>query len=160
MAILLLGLGNPILGDDRIGWWVIQEVDQRIRATQREFVDLEVCSLGGITLMEKLTGYDKAIIVDAICTNDQQPGKIHRLTLDDLPSLYSDGPHDASLKDALEMGRRLELILPTQVVIVAVEINPQVEFSEQLSPPVEASISPAATAVLEELDKMITDQCC
>ena len=67
-------------------------------------VEFDFVSLGGLALMERLVGCDRAILVDAIQTRDGVPGVIYRLTLDDLPTLHADAVHDASLKAALGGG--------------------------------------------------------
>jgi hydrogenase maturation protease len=56
---IVIGLGNPILGDDGVGWQIAQQVEQ-----QSDFppdVEVDCLALGGISLMERLIGYQKAI---------------------------------------------------------------------------------------------------
>ena len=173
---LILGLGNPILGDDGVGWRVVEEVQKqyalardgiyhnaissegwdcfRAAALRNDIgsaVEFDYASLGGLALMERLVGYDRAILVDAIQTADGVPGTIYRLTLDDLPTLNADSAHDASLKAALALGRRLEAILPQDVVIFGIEAVNVLDFNESLSPQVAASVGRAAELVLAEL---------
>ncbi|MBI5828855.1 MAG: hypothetical protein HZB20_04795 [Chloroflexi bacterium] len=66
MKTLILGLGNPILGDDALGLRVAALVRQRLPPGSAIEVDEEYW--GGLRLMERLVGYDKAILIDAICT--------------------------------------------------------------------------------------------
>lgn len=154
---LILGLGNPILRDDGIGWRVVQEVAQRLAqpvpsaTLPPPFLEIDYASLGGISLMERLIGYDRAILVDAIQTRDGVPGTLYRLTPDDLPTLHANAAHDATLKAALSMGRDLGAALPAEIVIIAVEAHDVWEFGETLSPAVAAAVGPAAEAVLAEI---------
>ena len=168
-STLVLGLGNPILGDDGVGWRVVeaaQEAWER-RADERRMtndgkassfvfrpsssVDFDFVSLGGLALMERLVGCDRAILVDAIQTRGGVPGAIYRLTLDDLPTLHADAIHDASLKAALAVGQQLGARLPQEIVIIGVEAVSLWDFSENLSPQVAASVARAAEMVLDEL---------
>jgi hydrogenase maturation protease len=160
---LVLGLGNPILGDDGVGWRVIEKAQKLIRSndfgresdetTQVVTTNLEFdcVALGGLALMERLVGYDRAILVDAIQTAEGAPGTIHRLTLDDLPTLHADSAHDATLTAALALGQRLGAALPQDIVIFGIEAVNVLDFSESLSSQVAASVGRAAEAVLAEL---------
>ena len=166
---LVLGLGNPILGDDGVGWRVVEAaqeawqrtVDERRKTndeTASSFVlrpssviEFDFVSLGGLALMERLVGCDRAILVDAIQTRDGVPGAIYRLTLDDLPTVHADAVHDASLKAALAVGQQLGATLPQEIVVIGIEVINLWDFSESLSPQVAASVPRAAEMVLDEL---------
>lgn len=98
--------------------------------------------------MERLVGYDRAVLVDAIQTRDGLPGALYRLSLDDLPTLHADSVHDASLKAALALGRQLGADLPEELAIFAIEVLDPWTFGETLSPGVQSGVVPAAEAVL------------
>jgi len=168
-SVLVLGLGNPILGDDGVGWRVVEAAQEEWRRSaddrpltvdhrqssivnrQSSAIEFDCFSLGGLALMERLVGYDRAVLVDAVRTQGGEPGAIYRLTLDDLPTLHANSAHDASLKAALALGRQLGAKLPDEIVIFAVEAVNLYDFSETLSPPVAASVERAAELVLAEL---------
>jgi hydrogenase maturation protease len=114
-------------------------------------VEFDCFSLGGLALMERLVGYDRAILVDAMQTRGGEPGAICRLTLDDLPTLHTNSVHDASLKAALALGRQLGASLPEEIIVFAIEATNVLDFSESLSPPIAASVARAAEMVLDEL---------
>ena len=146
--VLVLALGTPILRDDGIGWRVVEEVQRRVLLGSTEF---DCLALGGLALMERLIGYERAILVDAIRTERGLPGTVYRLGLDDLPSLHANSIHDLSLKEALELGHRLAAQLPTEIVVIAVEVVDVLDFGEELSPPVECAVPVAVEAVLAAL---------
>jgi hydrogenase maturation protease len=153
MRTVVLGLGNPILGDDGIGCRVVEELERRLGGRVGRDVEIEPFYRGGIALMERLIGYEKAILVDSIQGHHGLPGTLVRLTLDHVPTSNVDSSHDASLKTAIEMGRRLGAELPGEIVIFGVEIARQSDFWEGLSAEVEGSVEPTILAVLEELEK-------
>jgi hydrogenase maturation protease len=165
---LVLGLGNPILGDDGVGWRVVEAAQEAWRTTDERrktddeevssfvirpssSIEFDFVSLGGLALMERLVGCGRAILVDAIQTRDGVPGAIYRLTLDDLPTLHADAIHDASLKAALAVGQRLGARLPQEIVVIGIEAINLWDFSESLSPQIAASVPRAAEMVLVEL---------
>jgi hydrogenase maturation protease len=164
MKTLIIGLGNPILGDDGIGWRVAEEVKRRIADSRWQTTDSEAAishqlsaievdcfALGGLSLMERMIGYDRAILIDAVTTG-QPPGTVCHFQLEDLPELpcaHTTAAHDTSLQNALKLGRRMGAKLPSSVAVVGVEAERLYDFSEELSPAVEAAVPEAARAVLE-----------
>ena len=146
---LVVGLGNPILGDDGIGW----RVAEKIQASAPQ-LEVDFLALGGLSLMERLIGYDRVIIIDAIQTSDGQIGAVFCFSLDDLPDLsagHTTAIHDTSLKTAMTLGRSMGAELPEEVIVVGVEAKHVYDFSEELSPAVAAAIPKATQTVLEIL---------
>jgi hydrogenase maturation protease len=151
---LIVGLGNPILGDDGIGW----RVAERVRARQQadlEFaqdVEVECLSLGGLSLMERLVGYQRAIIIDAITTHQNPPGTVTCFPMEALPDYaagHTTAAHDTSLQTAIAVGRSMGAPLPETITIVAVESEQIYDFSEELTPDVAAAIKPAEQMILD-----------
>jgi hydrogenase maturation protease len=153
MNTLILGLGNPILTDDGVGVIVAETV--RSRLPQDSPVDISEVSIGGLTLMESMVGYDRVILIDALENHRGNPGDIHRLTLDDLkeisPTQHSASPHDTNLITALNMGRKMGLSLPEDIVIYAIEVENVTDFSDMPTPCVAAAIPKVTEAVLREI---------
>ncbi len=158
---LVLGLGNPILGDDGVGWEVVDAVeallvtgarsDGLLPARLRGGVEVDRLSLGGLRLMERLIGYDRTIIVDAIATGRAPAGTVRVWRLAELPDPAQGrlaSPHDSSLAAALALGRELGARLPREPWIVAVEAAPVMDFGEGLSPPVRDAVPRAAAEVI------------
>ena len=77
MKTLVLGLGNPLVSDDSVGLRVAAELKPLL--ADRPDVDVDEDYWGGLRLMERMVGYRRAIVIDAICTG-AEPGTIHRLT--------------------------------------------------------------------------------
>lgn len=150
MKTLVIGLGSPLLCDDSVGLKVAQEVRRRLG--ERVGVDVEEDVRGGLQLMERLAGYDRAIVVDAILTG-AEPGTIHQLTPEDIPTQRSASQHDVNLPTALELGRRLGVQLPGNgdILLVGIEAEDILTFNEQCTPAVTAAIPRAVDVVLESL---------
>ncbi len=147
---LVVGLGNPILGDDGVGWRVAERVLGRLDDPD---VAVLCLSLGGLALMEHLVGYRRVMIVDAMATG-APAGTLHWLDAPDRGDLgvqHTASVHDLSLASALAMGRELGLNLPAEIRVVGVEAAPEFEFGEALSEPVDRAIPAAARLVLDWL---------
>lgn len=151
---IVIGLGNPILGDDGIGWHIARQVDHCVQERAWQ-VEVEYLSLGGLSLMERLIGYHRAIIIDAITTHQHSYGTVMCCSLDDLPEFTAShlaSAHDTALQTAIAVGRSMGAILPNQINIVAVEAEQVYDFSEDLTPAVAAAIPHAVQIVLDMLE--------
>ena len=140
--------------DDGVGVLVAEEV--RSRLPEDTPIDITEVSVGGLTLMETMIGYDRVILIDAFQRlHDNCPGKVHRMSLEDLrsisPTQHSASPHDASLVTALEAGQRMGLPLPQDITIFAIEVENVMDFSDQPTQPVAAVIPQVTEAVLAEI---------
>jgi len=154
MKTLVVGLGNPILGDDGVGWKVAEEVRKHI---PRDVVtDVACLSVGGISLMEHLIGYDHVILVDALST-DAPVGSISVLKLSQLPNYsayHTTSVHDTSLQKAMELGRQMGAYLPADVMIIGIVTRCIHKFSDDLSPPVARVVPCVVNIVLDLLREM------
>ena len=155
MKTLVIGLGNPILGDDGVGWRVAEQVAQK--TAERPEVEVDCASLGGLSLMERLTGSERVILVDAIFTGTKPVGTVSQFTLSNLPDLsagHSASAHDTSLRNALNVGRSIDILLPRDenVIIIAIEAENVYDFSQELSPAVAGAVPQAVKTVLDLLD--------
>jgi hydrogenase maturation protease len=158
MKTLVVGLGNPILGDDGVGWKVAEAVGQRLEQSaisdQRSAIDVDCVALGGLSLMERMVGYDRAIVIDSIGSGQHALGEVYHFDLDDLydPSAgHTTAVHDVSLMTALKMGRSMGAELPKQITVVAVESPYTYDFTEELTLPVQAAVPVAAQTVIDLL---------
>jgi hydrogenase maturation protease len=156
MKTLVLGLGNPILRDDSIGLRVAQEVERLIPPNPDIEVGLDYW--GGLRLMERMVGFDRAIIIDAICTG-ASPGTIHHLNPDDIPTQRSSSAHDVNLSTALKLGYQTGAHLPAMkdILLIGVEAADVQTFDETLSPEVEAALPAAIEAVMTALSGAVED---
>ena len=101
-----------------------------------------------------LAGYDKAIIVDAIRTVGGKVGQVYKLEPHMLDATrHAGSPHDVDFATALELGSRLGLGLPRQIVIFAIEVADTATFSEDCTPKVRQAIPKAVEMIVEELGR-------
>jgi hydrogenase maturation protease len=167
---IVVGLGNPILGDDGVGWKVAETVKERLSTESRfrlpvrpigtksthylSTVEVDCLSLGGLSLMERLLGYERAIIVDSMETGQNPVGSVRTFILASLPDPmagHSGSAHDTSLITALKTAESIGADIPKRVDVVAVEAQNVYDFSEELSPLVAAAVPAAVQAVFDLL---------
>jgi len=150
MKMLVLGLGNPILGDDGVGFHVVEELRKTL---DNQGITIESAELAGLDLLESLSGYERVIIVDAIETGGRA-GDIYRLTPDALKSTsHAGSPHDVNFATALELGKKLNLPLPEKIDIIAIEAADTTDFSEECTPEVAKAIPECVKMVIRLLNE-------
>lgn len=147
MRTLVIGLGNPLLGDDSIGLRVAAELRPRLAGLPG--VEVVEDHHGGLRLMERMVGCDRVIVVDATVTG-AAPGTIHRLSVDGRPTRRSASAHDVDLPTALALGRRAAAALPPDdaIILLGIEASQVETFAEVLTPAVAAAIPRAVERIL------------
>jgi hydrogenase maturation protease len=147
---LVLGIGNDILGDDGVGIHIARAIASRIDNSD---VTVEETGAAGLSLLERIKGYERLIIADAILTHDTEVGKIHRLTLKDLAQTNdSVTPHEAALRTTLEIGNNLfPGEMPHDVVVFAVQTHDVDQVTGKMSKAVKAAVPEVVRMILAEI---------
>ncbi len=147
---LVLGVGNPILGDDGVGIAVAKELAKSEIAAA---VDVKEAENIGLDILNTIDGYDVVIIVDAIVVAKKEKiGKIIRIENPERAmTAHSTSLHDVNFVSAIKAGRKLGMKIPEIVVYgINVELEKMEEFREGLSPEIEKAVKRAVKMVLKE----------
>jgi hydrogenase maturation protease len=145
---LIIGLGNPLRGDDGVGGRVVQALAEQALPDGVEVVDGGTEGLGIISLMQ---GRRRVILVDAADIG-QDPGQFVRFSLQEVRLLGDDehlSVHATGLRDVLLLAQALD-ILPDETIIFGVQ-PASLDWDSALSPEVEAALPELSAAVLAEL---------
>lgn len=145
MNILILGIGNLLLGDEGVGVRVAQALDRCFILSPR--VEILDGGTSGMALMEVMAGRDHLIVADAVRTGSI-PGSVTVLRDGEVPALFSRkiSPHQLGLSDVL-MALRLTDEFPRRLTLVGIEpasLAPGIG----LTPTVMAAIEPALAQIL------------
>ena len=144
MRVLVLALGNPILGDDGVAFHVLAAL--RSRLSEGPDLVLDEAMAGGIELLTHIVGFDRVLILDAVKTPGATPGQVRAFKEGDFEeTLHASSPHSTNFATAMAMGRAMHPDeMPSEVAIVGVEVERVYEFNEGLTPAVEAAVPVAA----------------
>ncbi len=157
MRTLLLGMGNPILSDDAVG--VRLATDFRAQAGPvQELEIVEECSVGGLNLLDLLSGFQRVILLDSLQTSTNTPGAWHRFTATTLcDTVHLTNVHDTNFATALELGRRIGMPLPDldEIHIFGVEIRDNFTFSEEMTPALEQVYPDLKAAIFKALCELL-----
>lgn len=143
--ILVLGIGNMLIGDEAIGIHVAKALNETKLPANVDVVD---GGTGGFHLLSYLQGYKKIIFVDA-SLDDRPEGTVTLIE----PKFSSDFPkslsaHDIGLKDLIESASLLG-DLP-QMFLVIISIKKFQNLSLELSSPVLDAV-PNAVKLIQQL---------
>lgn len=147
--ILVLGIGNYLMGDEGVGVHVIHALS---KINLPSNVDIMDGGTGSFNLMPILSQYPLVIFIDA--TMDQRsPGTIDVLYpkfAADFPSILS--AHDVGLKDMIE-ALEFQDQLP-KIILVTVSIKEMIPMTITLTEEVQNNIEKLTHKILEILNKI------
>ena len=148
MRALILGLGNPLLGDEGIGVRVVEELKGLELPDGVKVIEGGTTGLGLVGLME---GYQRVIIVDA-ADMGHPPGHVVRFTPSEAQFKMAEAPlslHQIGLGEVLALAKAVG-VAPAELVIIGVQPI-RVEVGAGLSPEVERAIPQIIRLILDEL---------
>ncbi|GAB4275230.1 MAG: HyaD/HybD family hydrogenase maturation endopeptidase [Coriobacteriia bacterium] len=146
--VLVLGIGNPLVGDEGVGVRVLEHL-----LSNWDFgngVELVDAGTMGMSMLGLLADRDEVIVADAVDGTGTEPGTVTVFSPDELASsqvLHS--LHDIKLTDVLQAAALLGQT--PRVRVVGVQVGEMRQGVIGLTPPVEAAVSVAAAEVLRLL---------
>ncbi len=153
MKTLLVGMGNPILSDDRVGLEVARRVIRILGNNKLEYKEL---SVGGLDFLAEIADFDDLIIIDAISTGKFPPGYLHKFGIDNLNgTAHLCNPHDINLATSVKIAPRLGYKVPLKISIFAIEVKECLTFSENMSKEIKDAVPKIVENIVVEVKKCI-----
>lgn len=142
--LLVLGIGNILLGDEGVGIEVIRKLEQ---LNLPPHVDLLDGGTGGFHLLSYLQEYPEVILIDATLDGNE-PGTVRLIR----PKFSNEFPrtlssHDIGLKDLIESAALLD-DLP-DMTLITISVKPEQELGMELSDAVAEAVIKACNKVME-----------
>lgn len=134
---IVVGIGNPLLKDDRAGI----EVVEALKSRNSQLNTATLYSIGA-DVLDTIRGYEEAVIVDA-CQMGLPPGTVLEMTPDAFFESYPDcGCQGVSLGAALRNGQKSHPDqMPRKIKIILVEVEDISTFSTKCTPVVKHAIN-------------------
>jgi hydrogenase maturation protease len=150
--IIILGMGNKLFGDDGVGIVIAEKL--KVFLADIPQIKVEGTNWGGFRIIDLLSGYKTAIIIDALRTGKEPAGFIHKLDYKDLiHSVRMVSFHDVNFATAVEFARQINIPMPEDISVYAVEINEADYFSEELTKEVDATVDVCIQKILNEINE-------
>ena len=153
-TVLVIGLGNPLRGDDSVG----RVVASRVKLRNQPFLKVVESSGEGTDLMELWSGAGTVIVVDAVASG-AEAGMVQRFDAGQqaLPVRFSGAStHAFGLGEAVELARVLHQ-LPQRLIVFGIE-GKCFDVGSKLSVQVEKIVPHAVDRVLEEARRLLVAQ--
>jgi len=144
----IVGLGNPSHGDDGIGLVVARQVYKLLRSHAN--IDLLEHAASGFSLAERLVGYQRAVIIDALTDPQAEVGTVTQVEFQESSSSSFLSFHTAGFHDILTVARMAGLEVPKAIVVYGIAIREPESFAENLSGELAARLPEIVKAVAEE----------
>jgi hydrogenase maturation protease len=147
IPLLIVGLGNVLLGDDGLGVAAVERLKQDFDLP--EGVSAIDGGTLGLSLLPLLQSARRVILVDAIAA-DAKPGSLVRLEGDDVAhaAAHRLSPHQVGVADLLD-GLRLLGGMPEEIILLGI-VPEKIELSLESSAAVHRSMGRLVDAVASE----------
>ena len=142
---MILGLGNPILGDDGIGSSVADFIGDRL-ATGSGVTVLST-SVSLVRLVDEISDHHRLIIIDSITTGQAEPGELMEIEFRKRNALPISA-HHYSIEQLQDIGDALGLSMPEYVKIYGIEIIRPEVYEDCLSPALEGLLPEFAEEII------------
>lgn len=145
--ILVLGIGNYLMGDEGVGVHFINRIQESDFPDNISFID---GGTGGFTLIPYIENHKKVIIVDATM-DGREEGTIALLK----PKFSNDFPislsgHNFGLKDMVEILTMLDTM--PEIYLYTITISKIKPMCMKLSPKVDAAIKEVTDKIIQLID--------
>jgi hydrogenase maturation protease len=142
----VLCLGNELLADDALGSVVAEQLRRR-----RPTTDVVFTTETGLALIDYLQPCAVQVVVDTVRTGHAEPGTIFVMHEQDLATVPGDAPHYVGLFETLAVARELDMPVPDELVIVAVEPADCTTIGGAMG----AAVRAALPVVIEHVEEII-----
>lgn len=151
-SVLVLGLGNPLMGDDGAGLLLLDALREVLPADDR--VVLEEGGTLGMTLLPLIEDARAVMFLDATHTGEA-PGSVVVRCKDELPGFFSHilSPHQIGLREVLGAAQ-LCGTLPEQLALVGIETE-SVAFGQETGEAVRKALPEAVRTARQVLAGML-----
>jgi hydrogenase maturation protease len=146
-GVVVIGLGNPLMGDDGLGLAALERLREYALSPEVELVD---GGTWGMNLLPVIEDADELILIDAIDTG-AAPGTAVRLEHAQLPRYLATkiSPHQVDLRDVLALAELRGTLPPDTVALGLQPVS--IELRNALSDVLRLRVDLLAASVAQEL---------
>ena len=144
MSKVIVGVGNPLLGNDGIGIIIADMLRDMFKDIYYD-IKIESSMAGGIEICEMIAGFDFAIIIDAYMGENE--GNVRELSIDEYEGRVSHDVNFASAYNTLK-----NYIKMPELRIIGIEIS-DVDFGE-----ISEEVKKAIPVVLNKIEEIMREE--
>jgi len=158
MKTAIMGFGNPVRSDDAVGIYVINQLREKLPASE----DISIFDMGtaAFEVLFGLKGHDKIILADAVLNSNEPVGTLFKVPAEEVMKAPQDDPlvflHGMKWDQALSYTKKIlqdDYPGDIQVYLIAIE-NTKLEVD--LSNVVREAGDKVVQHILEDLNQSIS----
>jgi hydrogenase maturation protease len=151
IGVLVLGLGNVLLGDDGLGAAAVARLESQYRVPPG--VHLADGGTLGLSLLGLLADSDRVVLVDAVRA-DSPPGTLVRLDGEDVTDAVRDrlSPHQIGVADLLDAARLIDRY-PVTVTLLGL-VPEAMDLAVVRSAAVDDRLDELVAAIVREVESL------
>lgn len=138
-------------GDDGIGIYVVQFLKEKFSGK----CDIITIEEMGLCLLDYLSGYKKAVIVDSIYTGKKEVGEIHIFKKEDLISKKFKSSHYIGIPEIIELAEKTGIPFPEKLLIIGIEVKDPYLISTDLTQELKEKFNTIAERVEREIEEFM-----
>jgi hydrogenase maturation protease len=148
--VLVLCLGNALRRDDAVALHVAAS----LRAAPPPGATILESARAGLYLLDDMEGFDRVVVVDAVRTGVHPPGTVPALPLAAIHAPEGPSPHAIGLPSALARARAAGAPVPSEIEVVAIEVQEMDTVGEGLTPAVARAVPRAVEAARAACERL------
>lgn len=158
---MVLGIGNPLIADDRVGLKVIDEIEKcQDCKSDVVFKKAYTCSPD---LLYEVETFKSLIVIDSLCTGLYSPGTIVESEIDihsETEWIPTINGHVFPFQQLLQLGIKCGYQMPSRIKVIGIEGQEFNQFTETLTYAVEQSISKVVDRAKQCIEMFREEQAC
>ena len=148
--VLIVGLGNHIMGDDGAGVKLIEELKKEKIPDNYNIKLIEV-EIAPINFLKEISISKRIIAVDAV-KGGEKPGTVYELSLRDFKESGADNLHGFTLYEVIKTAKSMTGF-PAETKIYGIEPK-IISYSTNLSKPIKKTISSLKKRIITEINDL------
>ena len=145
--VLILALGNDLLGDDAVALRAARALQRR----DMRGIDILESGEAGFALLERITDYERVFVIDAMYTRCHPVGTVVYLSDHDFDETESPSPHYAGLPDLRRLAEAMNIPYPREIEIIAMEVGDPYTIREELTQQVQTALPAYVDEIIRSL---------
>jgi hydrogenase maturation protease len=152
-TILVLALGNEIMGDDAVGICAARPLLEKFG----EDISIIAAPVTGFALLDYLEGYTHVLILDSAVTGKYPVGSIVEFSREQFHEIHTASPHFIGIPEVLTIVEKMNMTFPRVIRILAMEVEGSQELREGLSPVIQHSLPQFVEKAIEIIQEWVEE---
>jgi len=149
MKNIIIGLGNTILKDDRVGIYIAEELGKKVKN-----FEIILTSYSGFYLIDFILNKNIAIFIDSIVTGNDDVGTVRLMREGNFKKTNPFSIHSVDLISAIEKSRLFNMDIPEEIYFNTIQVSDNLTIDENFSYEIDNKKEKILSDVIEKLENI------